>query len=45
MADDPAVTAGRGFPIEEVYGPQDLAGFDPGTALAEPGEFPYTRRP
>jgi len=24
-------------------GPQDLAGFDPATALGEPGQFPYTR--
>jgi len=26
-----------------VYGAPDAAGFDPGTELGEPGEFPYTR--
>jgi methylmalonyl-CoA mutase N-terminal domain/subunit len=25
------------------YGPEDLAGFDPATQLAQPGQFPYTR--
>ena len=34
-----------GFPIDEVYGPEHLADFDPATALGEPGEFPYTRGP
>ncbi|MQA83328.1 MAG: methylmalonyl-CoA mutase [Streptosporangiales bacterium] len=32
-----------GLPIEPVYGPQALEGFDPGEALGAPGEFPYTR--
>lgn len=32
-----------GFPIEPVYGPDALANWDPATALAQPGEFPYTR--
>jgi methylmalonyl-CoA mutase N-terminal domain/subunit len=32
-----------GLPIETVYGPQSLAGWDPTTALGEPGEYPYTR--
>ena len=32
-----------GLPIETVYGPQALAGWDPATALGEPGEYPYTR--
>jgi methylmalonyl-CoA mutase N-terminal domain/subunit len=32
-----------GTPIEPVYGPEALAGWDPDTALGEPGEFPYTR--
>ena len=32
-----------GTPFESVYGPDALAGFDPATALGEPGEFPYTR--
>jgi len=31
------------LPIKEVYGPQDLSGFDPATQLGEPGEYPYTR--
>lgn len=32
-----------GLPIEPVYGPQDLAGWDPAAALGQPGEYPYTR--
>ena len=32
-----------GTPIEPVYGPDALDGFDPATALGEPGAFPYTR--
>jgi methylmalonyl-CoA mutase, N-terminal domain len=32
-----------GFPIEPVYGPEALAGFDPATSLGEPGSFPFTR--
>ena len=32
-----------GTPFEPVYGPESLDGFDPGTALGAPGEFPYTR--
>jgi methylmalonyl-CoA mutase N-terminal domain/subunit len=32
-----------GFPIEPVYGPDALAGFDPAHALGEPGRFPFTR--
>ena len=32
-----------GIEIEPVYGPADLADFDPATALGEPGSFPYTR--
>ncbi len=32
-----------GLPIEQVYGPSDLQGWDPETALGEPGKFPYTR--
>lgn len=34
-----------GFPLQEVYGPNDLSGFDPVSALGDPGEFPYTRGP
>ncbi|MFL6028325.1 MAG: methylmalonyl-CoA mutase [Friedmanniella sp.] len=32
-----------GRPFEPVYGPDALAGFDPATALGEPGAFPFTR--
>jgi methylmalonyl-CoA mutase N-terminal domain/subunit len=34
-----------GLPIEPVYRPDDLAGFDPTTALGEPGRYPFTRGP
>jgi methylmalonyl-CoA mutase N-terminal domain/subunit len=32
-----------GLPIEPVYGPEALQGFDPGEGLGEPGAFPFTR--
>src|SRR5580704_12075331 len=32
-----------GVPIEPLYGPEQLAGFDPRRDLAVPGQFPYTR--
>ena len=32
-----------GLPIEPVYGPEALEGWDPGTKLGRPGEYPYTR--
>src|SRR5579875_334295 len=32
-----------GEPIEPVYRPKDLADFDPGRDLGEPGSFPFTR--
>ncbi len=32
-----------GLPFKTVYGPDDLSTWDPGSALGEPGEFPYTR--
>ncbi|WP_327415924.1 acyl-CoA mutase large subunit family protein [Streptomyces sp. NBC_01233] len=32
-----------GLPIEPVYEPGDLTGWDPAAALGEPGDFPYTR--
>ncbi len=38
-----ARTSESGLPIKAVYGPEDLAGFDPATALGEPGAFPFTR--
>ncbi|WP_406268227.1 methylmalonyl-CoA mutase family protein [Actinacidiphila glaucinigra] len=32
-----------GLPIEPVYGPDALDGWDPGARLGEPGAYPYTR--
>jgi methylmalonyl-CoA mutase N-terminal domain/subunit len=32
-----------GLPIEPVYGPGQLAGFDPAEKLGKPGEYPFTR--
>ena len=32
-----------GFPIDPVYGPAALEGWDPGTQLGAPGSFPFTR--
>ncbi|GAA1434798.1 methylmalonyl-CoA mutase family protein [Microlunatus lacustris] len=32
-----------GTPFEPVYSADDLAGFDPATALGEPGGYPFTR--
>ncbi|HET7900246.1 MAG TPA: methylmalonyl-CoA mutase family protein, partial [Candidatus Nanopelagicales bacterium] len=32
-----------GLPFEPVYGPESLEGFDPATALGEPGQYPFTR--
>ncbi len=32
-----------GLPIQAVYGPETLAGWDPTTELGEPGQFPFTR--
>src|SRR6266542_3161762 len=32
-----------GVEIEQLYGPEHLADFDPARDLGEPGEFPYTR--
>ncbi|MBM9504653.1 acyl-CoA mutase large subunit family protein [Actinacidiphila acididurans] len=32
-----------GLPIEPVYGPEVLAGWDPVVALGEPGGYPFTR--
>ncbi|HWB83676.1 MAG TPA: methylmalonyl-CoA mutase family protein [Bryobacteraceae bacterium] len=32
-----------GVPIAPLYGPEQLAGFDPARDLGAPGEFPYTR--
>ncbi|MBD0694521.1 methylmalonyl-CoA mutase [Streptomyces sp. CBMA123] len=35
--------AESGFPIEPLYGPEALAGWDPAARLGRPGEYPYTR--
>ncbi len=32
-----------GLPIDPVYGPDALVGWDPATRLGEPGRYPYTR--
>src|ERR1700726_3178973 len=32
-----------GVPIQPVYEPESLRGFDPATELAEPGDYPFTR--
>ncbi|MEU6003195.1 MULTISPECIES: acyl-CoA mutase large subunit family protein [unclassified Streptomyces] len=32
-----------GLPVEPVYGPEDLDGWDPATKLGAPGAYPYTR--
>jgi methylmalonyl-CoA mutase N-terminal domain/subunit len=32
-----------GLPLETCYSAEDLAGWDPETALGYPGEFPFTR--
>ena len=32
-----------GTPFKAVYGPEDLAEFDPDLTLGEPGHYPYTR--
>ncbi len=36
-------TTESGLPFEPVYGPDALAGFDPSTALGDPGSYPFTR--
>ncbi len=42
-AEDPRRHTESGLPVREVYGPQSLTGWDPGTHLGEPGGYPYTR--
>ncbi|WP_043265770.1 methylmalonyl-CoA mutase family protein [Streptomyces sp. CT34] len=32
-----------GLPLEPVYGPEALAGWDPAQRLGRPGDYPYTR--
>jgi methylmalonyl-CoA mutase N-terminal domain/subunit len=36
-------TSESGLPIEPVYGPEALAGFDPAVQLGAPGSYPFTR--
>ena len=43
MVDDASRSSVSGFEVAPVYGPDDLAGFDPAEALGDPGQFPYTR--
>jgi methylmalonyl-CoA mutase N-terminal domain/subunit len=44
MAEEgPGATTESGRVIRPVYRAPDLAGFDPGTELGEPGEYPFTR--
>ncbi|MEU9042146.1 MULTISPECIES: methylmalonyl-CoA mutase family protein [unclassified Kitasatospora] len=42
-APEPARLSESGLPIEPLYGPEALAGWDPATRLGRPGEYPYTR--
>jgi methylmalonyl-CoA mutase N-terminal domain/subunit len=37
------MTTESGLPFAPVYGPADLAGWDPAERLGEPGAYPYTR--
>ena len=43
MGDGDQRSTESGIPIKVVYGPADLDGFDPATALGEPGRDPFTR--
>ncbi|MFE6055732.1 methylmalonyl-CoA mutase [Kitasatospora sp. NPDC056446] len=40
---EPARLSESGLPIEPLYGPEALAGWDPAARLGRPGEYPYTR--
>ncbi|MFJ5921962.1 methylmalonyl-CoA mutase [Kitasatospora sp. NPDC092948] len=42
MAAEPRRTE-SGLPIEPVYGPETLAGFDAASRLGTPGQYPFTR--
>src|SRR5579862_7666771 len=39
----PSFTTLSGVPIEPLYTPDDLDGFDASESLGNPGEFPFTR--
>src|SRR5207302_6233446 len=41
LATERKFTTISGVPVEPLYGPEQLRGFDPARDLAEPGEFPY----
>jgi methylmalonyl-CoA mutase N-terminal domain/subunit len=41
--EQPTRSTGSGIPVEPVYGPEHLAGFDPAARLGEPGRDPFTR--
>jgi methylmalonyl-CoA mutase, N-terminal domain len=43
LSADPKTHTESGLPIQPVYGPEALEGFDPAEALGSPGEFPFTR--
>src|SRR5919202_847368 len=43
MSDGDQRLTESGIPVQVVYGPADLEGFDPATALGEPGRDPFTR--
>jgi methylmalonyl-CoA mutase N-terminal domain/subunit len=43
MSRDEERCTDSGIPVNALYGPEDLAGFDPGRALGEPGRDPFTR--
>jgi methylmalonyl-CoA mutase N-terminal domain/subunit len=37
------IQTSSGIPVELVYGPESLEGFDPSARLGEPGQYPFTR--
>jgi methylmalonyl-CoA mutase N-terminal domain/subunit len=41
MAESPKTSSG--IPVDQVYGPEDLEGFDAAAQVGEPGAYPYTR--
>ena len=43
MAEDVARHTDSGIEVKALYGPDDLAGWDPATQLGAPGQAPYTR--
>ncbi len=43
MADDTTARSESDLPIKSVYDADDLAGFDAGAKLGEPGSYPFTR--